>query len=520
MSKHVFDPNRLAGAATSRREAVQVTVRDTLLASVFTLAMAATLAAGAVVADTRFAFAEPVRVDAPAPADFTAVVEAVKPAVVSVQVKNGIRPAADSERRNRRGFRDRQFGGRPFGDHPFDEFFRHFDEPRGFGNRPQRQRRSLSQGSGFFISGDGLVVTNNHVVDGGDELIVVTDDGRELEAKLIGSDRRTDLALLKVEGTGFTYVDFAEEKPPVGQWVVAVGNPFGLGGTVTAGIVSAHGRDIGSGPYDDYIQIDAPVNRGNSGGPTFNTKGEVVGVNTAIFSPSGGNVGIAFAIPAATVEDVIDDLRSDGSVTRGWLGVQIQRVTRDIAESLDVEARRGALVSDPQDDGPAGAAGIEAGDVIIKVDEKAVAGPRKLARMIAAYKPGETVAVTIIRDGEEKVIDVTLGKLETQARAGSGDSTDDDGSGLEASEALGLALSPNRDGDGVLVAGVETGSPAAEKGIRAGDVIKSVGGKSVDNAEDVARNIEAARKRDRKSALFHLESERGSRFVAVPLDKS
>ena len=487
-------------------------LRDTLLASVFAAGMIATLAAGAIITDTRYALAEPVRVDAPAPADFTAVVEGVKPAVVAVQVKNKVRPVADRENRQRRGFRDRQFR-----DNPFDEFFRHFDEPRRFGDRPQRPRRALSQGSGFFISEDGYVVTNNHVVEGGDELIVVTDDGRELEAKLIGSDRRTDLALLKVEGTGFTYVEFADDKPPIGQWVVAVGNPFGLGGTVTAGIVSAHGRDIGSGPYDDFIQIDAPVNRGNSGGPTFNTRGEVVGVNTAIFSPSGGNVGIAFAIPAATVEAVIDDLRSDGSVTRGWLGVQIQRVTRDIAESLDVEPRKGALVSDPQDDGPAKGAGIEAGDVIVKVDDQDIANPRDLARKIAAYAPGETVTVTVIRDGKEMVIDVTLGKLENQARA---ESDDEEKSELAAAELLGLELAPNEDGGGVLVSGVATGSAAAERGIRAGDVIKSVGGEDVASAKDVAEQIDAARDGDRKSALFHVEGERGSRFIALPLDES
>ncbi len=481
--------------------------RGALLASVFTLATAATLATGAIVGDARMAFAEPVRVDAPAPADFSAVVESVKPAVVSVQVKNKFRPVTDRRDRGRRGF-----GERP-DDHPFEEFFRRFGEPRGF-DGPRRRRRSQSQGSGFFISEDGYIVTNNHVVSGGDELIVVTDDGRELEAKLVGTDRRTDLALLKVEGSDFTYVSFADEKPRIGQWVVAVGNPFGLGGTVTAGIVSANGRDIGSGPYDNFIQIDAPVNRGHSGGPTFNTRGEVIGVNTAIFSPSGGNVGIAFAIPAATVETVIDELRSDGSVTRGWLGVQIQPVTRDIAESLDVESTKGALVSDPQDGGPAEGAGIKAGDIITMVDGKAVSGPRDLARTIAGYNPGDKVTVSIIRDGAERQIEVTLGKLQNQARM-----QDDDETSVEpaAHEALGLALAPSEDGEGVLVTGVEAGSPAAEKGIRPGDVIQSVGGAAVDSVGDVTRNIEAAREEDRKAALFRIEGERGSRFVALPV---
>ena len=494
--------------AKSNSDAPTYSVRSALLASVFTLGMAATLATGAIVGDARMAFAEPVRVDAPAPADFSAVVESVKPAVVSVQVKSKVNPVSDRPGRHRRGF-----GERPDGP-PLDEFFRRFGEPRDFEGPRRRPRRSQSQGSGFFISDDGFIVTNNHVVSGSDELIVVTDDGRELEAKLIGADRRTDLALLKVEGSDFTYVSFAEDKPKIGQWVVAVGNPFGLGGTVTAGIVSANGRDIGSGPYDDFIQIDAPVNRGNSGGPTFNTRGEVIGVNTAIFSPSGGNVGIAFAIPAATVEAVIGELQADGSVTRGWLGVQIQPVTKDIAESLDIKSTRGALVSDPQDGGPAEGAGISAGDVITKVDGEAISGPRDLARTIAGYNPGDTVSVTIVRGGVEKVIDVTLGKLENQARAPHGDEPESEPA---AYEMLGLALAPSEDGEGVVVTGVEAGSPAAEKGIRPGDIIRSVGGEMVGNVGDVTQSIESAQNDDRKAALFRIESERGSRFVALPL---
>ncbi|HSM41272.1 MAG TPA: Do family serine endopeptidase [Afifellaceae bacterium] len=478
-----------------------------LLASVFTVGMAGALASGAIVTDPKIAFADPVRVEAPAPADFTAVVESVKPAVVSVQVKSKVRPVADGERRRGFDFRDLP------DDHPFNDFFRRYGERRGF-EGPRRPRREMSQGSGFFISEDGYLVTNNHVVDGGDELVVVMDDGRELDAKLIGRDRRTDLALLKVEGNGFTYVAFAKDKPKIGQWVVAVGNPFGLGGTVTAGIISADGRDIGSGPYDDFIQIDAPVNRGNSGGPTFNTRGEVIGVNTAIFSPSGGNVGIAFAIPAATVQDVISEIKQDGSVTRGWLGVRIQPVTKDIAESLDIASTKGALVSEPQQDGPAIGAGILAGDIITKVGDKAVAGPRELARVIAGYDPGETVAITVLRDGKEKVIDVELGKLANQASI-----EDDNNAPVEPTslEALGLELAPSEDGEGVVVTGVDENGPAAEKGIRTGDLIRSVGGERVEDVNGVNRRIEAAQKDNRKNVLFQIERDNGSRFVALPL---
>ncbi len=231
---------------------------------------------------------------------------------------------------------------------------------------PCPRQYGISQGSGFFISDDGYLVTNHHVIENGTEFTVIDRDGKEYDAKLIGADKRTDLALLKVESDEtFTYVDFAKEAPQVGEWTVAIGNPFGLGGSVTAGIVSARGRDIGAGPYDDFIQIDAPVNRGNSGGPAFNMHGEVIGVNAAIFSPSGGNVGIAFAIPASTAQDVIMELKDDGTVVRGWLGVQIQNVTDDIAESLGLEEARGAIVAEAQENSPAQKAGLRSGDTIL-----------------------------------------------------------------------------------------------------------------------------------------------------------
>ena len=274
------------------------------------------------------------------------------------------------------------------------------------------------QGSGFFISADGFAVTNNHVVDGADKVEVTTDDGKVYKAKVIGTDARTDLALIKVEGgSNFPFAKLSDGKPRIGDWVLAVGNPFGLGGTVTAGIVSASGRDIGNGPYDDFIQIDAPVNKGNSGGPAFDTDGEVMGVNTAIYSPSGGSVGIAFSIPASTVKSVIAQLKDKGSVSRGWIGVQIQPVTPDIADSLGLKKAEGALVAEPQANGPAAKAGIESGDVITKVNGETVKDARELARTIGGFAPGAAVKLDVLHKGQDKVINLTLGQLPNTVEA-------------------------------------------------------------------------------------------------------
>ena len=497
-------------------------IRNALLASVFTLGVAGAAGTGALFTNSPIALADPVRVETPAPADFTAVVESVAPAVVSVQVKTEMEAVAD--RSMMEGFDDLPE------DHPFNEFFRRFGMPRGFGNdddggrRPYSPRRGLSQGSGFFISGDGYLVTNAHVIKGGREYVVTMDDGRELDAEVIGTDDRTDLALLKVEGDDFTYVTFATEEPKVGQWALAVGNPFGLGGSVSAGIISAEGRDIGSGPYDNYLQIDAPVNRGNSGGPTFNTRGEVIGVNTAIFSPSGGNVGIAFAIPAAMVAEVIEDLRDDGTVTRGWLGVQIQPVTQDIADSLGIDSTDGAIVADAMANGPALDAGVEVGDIITKVNGKGVEDPKALSQTIARIEPDETVTLTIVRDGTEREIKVTLGNLSEfdQMQRAEADRDEDTDMPAEAGslDGLGLTVEQNPEGDGVVVTGVADDSPAAEKGIQAGDVIVAIGGRSVEDVTDVEEGISAAQEQGRDAVLFRLQGENGTRFVGVPFERS
>src|ERR1700761_6609649 len=313
---------------------------------------------------------------------FGDLVAKVKPAVISVRVKiDGDAEGASVSRENERMDSDQSDS-----QSPFQQFERQFG--RGMNGMPQRHQVITGEGSGFFISADGYAVTNNHVVDHAQSVQVTTDDGTVYTAKVIGTDKKTDLALIKVDGKkNFAYVNFADAPPRVGDWVVAVGNPFGLGGTVTAGIVSARGRDIGAGPYDDYVQIDAPINKGNSGGPAFDSNGNVIGVNTAIYSPSGGSVGIGFDIPAETAKMVVAQLQKSGHVTRGWLGVQIQPVTAGIADRLGLKKAEGAMVDEPQKDSPAVKAGIQSGDVITAVNGTAVKDARDLARTIGMLAP-------------------------------------------------------------------------------------------------------------------------------------
>jgi len=443
------------------------------------------------------------------PVGFADIVEKVKPAVISVRVKidQPSQPGLSNED-------DLPF---PPGS-PFERFFKRFGAP---GN-PRGHEMITGQGSGFFISRDGYAVTNNHVVQNAENVQVTTDDGKTYTAKVIGTDSRTDLALIKVEGDNFPFVKLADDSPRVGDWVLAVGNPFGLGGTVTAGIVSARGRDIGAGPYDDFIQIDAPVNKGNSGGPTFDVDGNVIGVNTAIFSPSGGSVGIAFAIPADTVKSVIAQLRDKGSVTRGWIGVQIQTVTPDIADSLGLKQATGALVSEPQKDSPAAKAGIASGDVITSLNDTPVHDPRELARKIGTMSPGTTVKLDIVHSGQNKTVTLTLGTLPNEKQA-SNDQNQRDQREVPDSDMpnLGLTLAPGNKvsggGNGVVVTAVSAGGIAAEHGFQVGDVILEVGGKAVTTPAEVRKSLADARSEGKHTVLFRVKSNEGTKFVALPL---
>ncbi|PLX39081.1 MAG: hypothetical protein C0606_00615 [Hyphomicrobiales bacterium] len=487
--------------------------KTVLMASALAIGMTGVIAGQSVLFTGDSAQAEQI-IAATAPASFADLVETVSPAVVSIRVK----AQAKTEQSFFEGMPDIPRG------HPLERFFRRFGEegPRGFQNHPRRKRPfTQAQGSGFFISADGYAVTNNHVVENAEEVTVTTNSGKEYTAKVIGSDEKTDLALIKVEGNGdFPHVNFADEDIRVGDWVVAVGNPFGLGGTVTAGIVSARGRDIGAGPYDDFIQLDAPINRGNSGGPTFNLKGKVVGVNTAIFSPSGGSVGIGFAIPASTAKQIIDDLKDDGKVVRGWLGVHIQTVTDDIAEGLGLDEASGALVSEPQAGGPARKAGIKSGDVIVSVDGKKVDSAKELARRIAGYAPGSEVEIGLLRDGGDTTITVTLGKL-TDAGKGGTPAEEVDPSDLDQ---LGLVLAPassvaGAGDEGVAVTNVDPSGPAAERGIRTGDIILEVGGKPVSTPDDVLAALAASEKSGRNATLLRVRTGDATRFVALPVSR-
>ena len=454
------------------------------------------------------------------PVGFADIVEKVKPAVFSVRVKVNAGPQNSS------------FEGQlPQG---FERFFRRFGEDmnpdmpnRGGSDMPQRspRQRASGQGSGFFISADGYAVTNNHVVDRAEEVEVQTDDGKTYSAKVIGTDPRTDLALIKVDGNNFPFAKLADKAPRIGDWVLAVGNPFGLSSTVTAGIVSARGRDIGAGPYDDFLQIDAPVNKGNSGGPTFDIDGNVVGVNTAIYSPSGGSVGIAFAIPASTVDSVVKQLRDKGSVTRGWIGVQIQPVTKDIADSMGLKNTDGALVAEPAPNSPAVKAGIKSGDLIVAVNGERIANARELTRRIGSMSPGNSVKLTLLKGGSERTVNLTLGELPAQAGLNRRGGGEERGGPAQEEMTLGLQLAPASSvagsGDqGVVVTRVLPNSPAGERGFKTGDVILEVAGKAVSNPADVRKALEDARTENKRTVLMRVKSGEGTRFVALPAGRA
>ncbi len=477
------------------------------------LGAAAALALGSTMTLTPFSGA---RAEAPlsqpqapaaGPASFADIVDRVKGAVVAIKVKTVVQSETPE-------IPDLS------PDDPLYRFFKRFGETPGAPH--PRKQFAMSQGSGFIISQDGYVVTNNHVVEHASDVEVTLDSGKTLPAKVIGTDKRTDLALLKISESGtYPYVAWSNTTPRVGDWVIAVGNPFGLGGTVTAGIVSARGRDIGAGPYDDFLQIDAPVNRGNSGGPAFDMHGAVIGVNTAIYSPSGGSVGIGFAIPTEVAKDVITALKEKGSVQRGWIGVQIQNVTQDIADSLGLKSTKGALIAQPQKSGPAEAAGLKAGDIITGVDGEKIDGPRELARKIAAIGPGKTVELTYLRNGSEKTAKLKTGVLpeEREAKAEVGG---DQGGALTG---LGLEVAPASElrgagAEGLYVTAIDPSGTAAQKGLRRGDVILEASGQPVNTRGELAAAFDAARKDGRKSVLLRVKSAEGTRFVAVPVNPS
>lgn len=419
-------------------------------------------------------------------------------------------------------------------DSPFGDFFEDFFNKRG-GRVPPSERKVSSLGSGFVIDGkEGLVVTNNHVIEGADEIIVNFHDGSKLKVdKVLGKDSKTDLALLKVTPKKpLMDVPFGSSaKMRVGDWVMAIGNPFGLGGSLTVGVISAKQRDINSGPYDDFLQTDAAINKGNSGGPLFNMDGEVIGVNTAIISPTGGSIGIGFAVPSDTAVNVIEQLRQFGETRRGWLGVKIQTITEDIAETIGVKENTGALVSAVTPDGPASKAGLEPGDVIIKFDDKEISTMRGLPRVVAQTPIGKTVDVEVLRRGEKKILKVAVGQLvEDEGKDKPAIVVEKPAEGKTAERKLiGLTLAPLSDElrarfgldkklKGVVVTEVDPQSSAASKGLKPGDVIVEAGQDPVANPEDVAKSVEKIRKSGRKAVLLRVEDGKGDlRFVAVPL---
>jgi serine protease Do len=463
--------------------------------------------------------------EGPPVASFADIVDRIAPSVVNISTTKAIVRGGEG------GTPEMPFPEPPPGS-PFEDFFREFFDR----NQPPEQapRRAASLGSGFVVDPAGFVVTNNHVIAEADEISVVFNDESTYEAELVGRDSKTDLALLKIKNPNhpFPAVRFADsDTVRVGDWVIAIGNPFGLGSSVTAGIVSARSRDIRAGPYDDFLQVDAPINRGNSGGPSFNLDGEVIGINTAIFSPSGGNVGIGFAIPSNLALPVIESLKADGRVKRGWLGVRIQTVTEEIAESLGLEDTHGALVASVTAAGPAEQAQIEAGDVILEFDGKRIDRMRGLPRIVAETPIAKEVDVLIWRRGERKTVQVTLGELpeddELAALSEGGNGGPEPSpSGSAQIDDLGVTVATITDelrqrfelpGEtkGVVIVEVGQGSTAGEESLRPGDVIVEVGQEEVNSVPEVTAKINQAREEDKKSVLLLIDRQGDLRFVAL-----
>ncbi|MBV9561772.1 MAG: Do family serine endopeptidase, partial [Bradyrhizobium sp.] len=450
------------------------------------------------------------------------VAEKVIDAVVNISTSQTVEAKADGK-----GAMPQLPPGSPFEEF-FDDFFKNRRGGKGGGDLMPHKTNSL--GSGFIIDASGVVVTNNHVIADADEINVIMNDGTKVKAEIVGIDKKTDLAVLKFKPPkSLTAVKFGDsDRLRLGDWVVAIGNPFSLGGTVTAGIVSAKNRDISSGPYDSYIQTDAAINRGNSGGPLFNLDGEVIGVNTLIISPSGGSIGIGFAVPSKTVASVVDQLRQFGELRRGWLGVRIQTVTDEIAESLNIHPARGALIAGVDDKGPAKPAGIEPGDVVITFDGKEIKEPKDLSRVVADTTVGKEVDVVVIRKGQEETRKVTLGRLQDDEKAQPAAIKKDDPADKPVTQkALGLdlaALSKDlrtrykiKDSvKGVLITGVDGTSDAADKRLSAGDVIVEVAQEAVSNAADIKKRVEQLKKDGKKSVLLLVSNGDGElRFVAL-----
>jgi serine protease Do len=465
----------------------------------------AVFAGAAVLGEARQAWSRPV------PESFADLAEKLTPAVVSITTEEFVTDYGGSGMP--------QF---PEGS-PFEEFFKDFFERYGNGeNGGTQERRATSLGSGFIIDASGYVVTNNHVIEEADAIIVRLDDDTEYEATVVGIDPKTDIALLKVEADhDLPFVDFGDsDVVRVGEWVLAIGNPFGFGSSVTAGIISARQRDISAGPYDEFLQTDAPINRGNSGGPLFNMDGEVIGVNTAIFSPSGGSVGIGFAVPSTLVERVVAQLMEFGRTRRGWLGVRIQSVTPEIAEGLGLESARGALVASVTPDGPSAEAGLENGDVIVLFDGKPIDDMRELPRVVADTEVGKAVEVVVIRRGEEMTFSVELGELEEFEDQLAGGMVGDQPpesppSDKEPTDVLGMALQEatpklaERYGlppetTGLVVTAVAPGSPAAHADIQEGDLILEVGQEVVSSVAEVVAQVDGARSRDSKAVVMRV----------------
>ena len=485
-------------------------------------AVAITGAAAGILSSKKLSAATPISappnatLDRNLPASFSAIIDRVGPAVVSIRVTGKV-----------------PRGGAPLSEIP-EPFKRFFGDKFGFGfgnpgeGSSQRGSKVQGMGSGFFIDAEGHIVTNNHVVGDAEKIEIMLKDGDNYEATLVGRDPKTDLAVLKVTSDRkFQFVRFGSSSDAkVGDWVIALGSPFGLGQTATTGIVSASGRDIGAGPYDDFLQIDAPINKGNSGGPTFNIRGEVIGINTAIISPTGVSAGIGFAVPSDMAKSVIAQLKDKGAVARGWLGVNIQRVTKDLAAGLGMKTPEGALVSNVTQDSPAAKAGLKAGDVIVAVEGERIEKMRELPRRVARLPAGQTFDLTVVRNGRERIIDVVIGKMPGAKKkvAATMDKSAKPRFGLTLAaidERTRTRFSVDRNIEGVVVTAVEPGSIAAEKGIWPGDFVRRIAGQEISDPAEVSKLLAKAVKQSRdnkRNVVLVLVNRKGNdRYIALPL---